>query len=105
MEDLNTIRTLVTLGGVFASIVGVWFLMKYQIGELIKADVSQEQAVKAMGEKLDVARNDLSLLAQKQSVIGGMMSPDAVADHVRAMTIMEKDIERLMDAARKAGVF
>ncbi len=105
MEDLDTIRTLVTLGGVFASVVGVWVLMKYQIGELIKADDSQAKAVKAMGEKLDAARSDLILLAQKQAVIGGMMSPDAVAEHVKAMTAMEKDIERLMDAARKAGAF
>jgi hypothetical protein len=95
MEDLNTVRTLVTLGGVFASVAGAWWLMRYQIGELKAEDVKQSRAMNAIGSKLDTANTELNLLAQKQSVIGGMMKPEAVADHHKQITGMEKDIEFL----------
>ena len=104
MEDLNTVRTLVTIGGVLASVAGAYYLMRYQIGELRTEDTKQEKSLKEIEEKLDSANNDLSLLSQKQAVIGGMMSPEVVASHHKEMTVVQKDIEYLrrdVDELRK----
>jgi hypothetical protein len=43
MDPLADIRTLVTVGGVFASLAGAWFLMKYQIGELRDSDTEPDR--------------------------------------------------------------
>tara|TARA_R110000803_G_scaffold76565_1_gene141227 strand:- start:1763 stop:2083 length:321 start_codon:yes stop_codon:yes gene_type:complete len=104
MEELNTIRTLVTIGGVLASVAGAYYLMRYQIGELRIEDDKQEQSIKAIGAKLDAANNELSLLAQRMSVIGTMMKPDAVAEHHKQITGVIKDLEYLrrdVDELRK----
>jgi len=92
MEDLNTVRTLITVGGALASVAGAWWLMRYQIGELKKEDEKQSSALTAIGKKMDKAHTELNLLEQKQSVIGGMMKPEAVAEHHKEMTGMQKDI-------------
>ena len=103
MEDLTTVRTLVTLGGVFASLAGAWVLMTYKQGELRKDAEEQGKSLKALGKKYDITNNELSLLAQKQAVIGGMLSPEALAVHTKAMTKLETHTEYLrrdVDALR-----
>jgi hypothetical protein len=104
MDELNTIRTLITVGGILASIGGAWYLMRYQINELRAEDFKQDKTITAMGVKLDTAQSALSLLSQKTDVIGSMMAPDAVAEHHKNQTGMQKDIEYLrrdVDLLRK----
>lgn len=93
MDELNTIRTLVTLGGVFASIAGAWWLMRYQIGELRTADEKQGREIAAMWKKIEEAKEKLSLVEQKLGVVSGMLRPEAVSEHNKWMSGVTKDLQ------------
>ena len=58
---------------------------------------------------IDQIKEDLPVMRSKLKVLGDMMKPENLEDfHKETATFREatrKDIERLMDAARKAGVF
>jgi hypothetical protein len=110
MDPLADIRTLVTVGGVFASLAGAWFLMKYQIGELRDSDTGQIETMKAIGAKMDEVRIKVDLQEQRLGVLSGMMKPEVLAEHyketTRFQTATEKDLvylRRDVDELRKAG--
>lgn len=110
MDPLADIRTLVTVGGVFASLAGAWFLMKYQIGELRDSDAAQIENMKAIGAKMDEMRIKVDLQEQRLGVLSGMMKPETLAEHyketTRFQTATEKDLTYLrrdVDELRKAG--
>jgi len=57
--------------------------------------------------KIDNINEELPVLRSKLNVLSDMMRPDKLAEHYTTSATFQaetkKDIERLMDAARKAG--
>jgi len=92
--DFST-SNLITLGGVFTSIIGAWYLLRYQVGELRKADEEQRDEMKAVWTRLEDVKERLGLVEQKMSVISSMLRPEAVAEHTVKQANMAKDIEYL----------
>lgn len=105
MDDLDSIRTLVTLAGVFASIAGAWWLMRYQINEIRKSIQELRVDKISMWKKVDIGHEKVSLLVQQQGVISGMLRPDAVAEQVSKMTTMEVELKYLRRDVDEVRVF
>jgi len=59
-------------------------------------------------DRLDSVQEAMPVIESKIKVFGDMLKPDKLADHytttARFQAVTEKDLERLMDAAKKAGV-
>ena len=67
-----------------------------------------KKAAVAAFEKIDALNEALPVMQSKISVFGSMLKPDKLAEHhsstAKFQAETEKDIERLMDAAKKSGV-
>ena len=69
--------------------------------------MENKKASAAAFEKIDAINEVLPVMQSKISVFGSMLKPDKLAEHhsstARFQAETEKDIERLMDAAKKSG--
>ena len=67
------------------------------------------EALGAAFKKIDAINERLPVMQSKIGVMSDMLKPDKLAEfHTATATFQaetQKDIERLMDAAKKAGVF
>ncbi|MDB4725931.1 hypothetical protein OAF54_00750 [bacterium] len=100
----------------------VWYLIMGLIGLSVwlvrleaiskqSAKIAEEnrKAIGAAFEKIDVINETLPVMKSKLNVHGDLLKPDKLAEHYTMTATFQaetkKDLERLLEAARKAGVF
>jgi|TARA_Y100000593_G_C4225442_1_gene294174 uncharacterized phage infection (PIP) family protein YhgE len=75
MDGTVDIKLLITLGGVFASIIGTAAVAKAQIQRLTDQIKQIENGMRQMDSRTDKLENDLSTQINRLDVIAQMMSP------------------------------
>jgi len=91
------IRLVVSIGALFASIIGAAAIARYQIASLLEQLNELKRALNTMDSRLDRNDQTTSNLENRVTILAGMMSPDTLEKRFRELTSLGKDIEFLKD--------
>ena len=91
------IRLVVSIGALFASIIGAAAIAKHQIASLLEQLNALKRALSVIDSRLDRNDQTTSNLENRVTILAGMMSPDTLEKRFRELTSLGKDIEYLKD--------
>lgn len=91
------IRLVVSIGALFASIIGAAAIARYQISSLLEQLNELKRALSVIDSRLDRNDQTTSNLENRVTILAGMMSPDTLEKRFRELTSLGKDIEYLKD--------
>jgi len=91
------IRLVVSIGALFASIIGAAAIARYQIASLLEQLNELKRALNTVDSRLDRNDQTTSNLENRVTILAGMMSPDTLEKRFRELTSLGKDIEFLKD--------
>jgi len=91
------IRLVVSIGALFASVIGAAAIARYQISALLEQLNELKRALSVIDSRLDRNDQTTSNLENRVTILAGMMSPDTLEKRFRELTSLGKDIEYLKD--------
>ena len=91
------IRLVVSIGALFASVIGAAAIARYQISALLEQLNELKRALSVIDSRLDRNDQTTSNLENRVTILAGMMSPDTLEKRFRELTSLGKDIEFLKD--------
>ena len=91
------IRLVVSIGALFASIIGAAAIARYQISSLLEQLTELKRALSVIDSRLDRNDQTTSTMENRVTILAGMMSPDTLEKRFRELTSLGKDIEYLKD--------
>ena len=91
------IRLVVSIGVLFASIIGAAAIARYQIASLLEQLNELKRAISVIDSRLDRNDQTTSTMENRVTILASMMSPDTLEKRFRELTSLGKDIEYLKD--------
>jgi chromosome segregation ATPase len=91
------VRLVMSIGALFASIIGAAAIARYQIASLLEQINELKKTMAAFDGRLDRNDQDTATLEQRTTILAGMMSPDTLEKRFRELTSMSKDIEHIKE--------
>ena len=95
MEGAVDVKLLVTLGGIFVSVIAAAAVAKNQIARLTELLRDVEVRMRASDNRTDAVENPLSVQVQRLDVIAKMMSPEVMERRARESATTLARIEML----------
>jgi len=92
MEGAIDVRLIVTLGGILVSVAGAAAVGKMQIKAILDSLVDIEQRLRGLDKRIDVIETRQETLAQRVSVLSGMMDPSTMERRHREAATIQADI-------------
>lgn len=91
------VRLVMSIGALFASIIGAAAIARYQIASLLVQLNDLKKTLVAFDGRLDRNDQDTATLEQRTTILSAMMSPDTLEKRFRELTSMSKDIEHIKE--------
>jgi predicted RNase H-like nuclease (RuvC/YqgF family) len=91
------IKTLITVGGIAASVIGSAAVAKHQLKTIHENIKEIFASLKKLDQRTDKHDINAEMLTSKVSVLASMMSPDTLERRHREVEALKKDVEFLKD--------
>jgi len=94
------IKTLITVGGIAASVIGSAAVAKHQLKTIHENIKEIFASLKKLDQRTDKHDINAEMLTSKVSVLASMMSPDTLERRHREVEALKKDVEFLKDKVK-----
>lgn len=94
------IKTLITVGGIAASVIGSAAVAKHQLKTIHENIKEIFTSLKKLDQRTDKHDINAEMLTSKVTVLASMMSPDTLERRHREVEALKKDVEFLKDKVK-----
>jgi len=94
------IKTLITVGGIAASVIGSAAVAKHQLKTIHENIKEIFVSLKKLDQRTDKHDINAEMLTSKVTVLASMMSPDTLERRHREVEALKKDVEFLKEKVK-----
>ncbi len=94
------IKTLITVGGIAASVIGSAAVAKHQLKTIHENIKEIFASLKKLDQRTDKHDINAEMLTSKVTVLSSMMSPDTLERRYREVESLKKDVEFLKEKVK-----
>ena len=94
------IKTLITVGGIAASVIGSAAFAKHQLKTIHENIKEIFTSLKKLDQRTDKHDINAEMLTSKVTVLASMMSPDTLERRHREVEALKKDVEFLKEKVK-----
>jgi len=94
------IKTLITVGGIAASVIGSAAVAKHQLKTIHENIKEIFASLKKLDQRTDKHDINAEMLSSKVTVLASMMSPDTLERRHREVEALKKDVEFLKEKVK-----
>jgi predicted RNase H-like nuclease (RuvC/YqgF family) len=94
------IKTLITVGGIAASVIGSAAVAKHQLKTIHENIKEIFTSLKKLDQRTDKHDINAEMLTSKVTVLASMMSPDTLERRHREVEALKKDVEFLKEKVK-----
>jgi len=94
------IKTLITVGGIAASVIGSAAVAKHQLKTIHENIKEIFASLKKLDQRTDKHDINAEMLTSKVTVLASMMSPDTLERRHREVEALKKDVEFLKEKVK-----
>ncbi len=94
------IKTLITVGGIAASVIGSAAVAKHQLKTIHENIKELFLSLKKLDQRTDKHDINAEMLTSKVTVLASMMSPDTLERRHREVESLKKDVEFLKERVK-----